>query len=62
MLAPLDNQVIFKIAFTDMEVFTGFVKDIIGIDIIVGKIETEKKFEQQFPKAKKKQEKQWFFK
>ena len=45
MLAPLDNQVIFKIAFTDMEVFTGFVKDIIGIDIIVGKIETEKKFE-----------------
>jgi hypothetical protein len=44
MLAPLDNQVIFKIAFTDTEVFTGFVKDILGIDIIVGKIETEKKF------------------
>ncbi|MCB1194388.1 MAG: PD-(D/E)XK nuclease family transposase [Leptospiraceae bacterium] len=45
MLAPLDNQVIFKIAFTDMEVFTGFVKDILGIDIEVEKIETEKKFE-----------------
>jgi hypothetical protein len=44
MLAPLDNQVIFKIAFTDMDVFIGFVKDIIGIDIVVGKIETEKKF------------------
>ena len=44
IFAPLDNQVIFKIAFTDIKVFTGFVKDIIGIDIIVGKIETEKKF------------------
>jgi hypothetical protein len=45
MLAPLDNQVIFKIAFTDKDVFTGFVKDIIGIEIEVDKIETEKRFD-----------------
>ncbi|MCP5053499.1 MAG: Rpn family recombination-promoting nuclease/putative transposase [bacterium] len=45
MLAPLDNETIFKTAFTDKIVFTQFVKDIIGIDIEVDKIETEKKFE-----------------
>ena len=45
MLAPLDNQVIFKLAFTDLVVFTGFVKDILGIDIVVDKIETEKRFD-----------------
>ncbi len=44
MLSPLDNEVIFKLAFTDKEVFTCFVKDIIGIDIIVNTIETEKRF------------------
>jgi hypothetical protein len=44
MLAPLDNEVIFRIAFTDIEVFTCFVKDIIGIDVVVDKIETKKKF------------------
>ncbi|MCP4154307.1 MAG: hypothetical protein GY757_41670, partial [bacterium] len=45
MLASLDNETIFKKAFTDKTVFTGFVKDILGIDIKVSKIETEKKFE-----------------
>ncbi|MCP5051806.1 MAG: hypothetical protein GY940_31860, partial [bacterium] len=45
MLAPLDNGVVFKKAFTDKIVFTQFVKDILGIDIEVDKIETEKKFE-----------------
>jgi predicted transposase/invertase (TIGR01784 family) len=45
MLAPLDNGTIFKTAFTDKVVFTRFVKDILGIDIEVDKIETEKKFE-----------------
>ena len=45
MLAPLDNQVIFKIAFTNPDVFTGFVKDILGIEMEVGKIETEKRFD-----------------
>ncbi len=48
MLAPLDNGTVFKAAFTDMTVFKQFVKDIIGIDITVAKIETEKKFK---PKA-----------
>ncbi len=44
MLAPLDNGTIFKTAFTDKVVFKRFVKDILGIDIEVKKIETEKKF------------------
>jgi hypothetical protein len=41
-LSRLDNEVIFKKAFTDKLVFTQFVKDVIGIE--VGKIETEKRF------------------
>jgi hypothetical protein len=45
MLAPLDNETIFKKAFTDKEVFQQFVKDLFDIDIVVDKIETEKKFE-----------------
>lgn len=48
MLAPLDNETIFKKAFTNKIVFTQFVKDIFGIDVIVDKIETEKKYD---PKA-----------
>jgi hypothetical protein len=44
MLAPLDNGTTFKTAFTDKTVFKSFVKDILGIDIKVDKIETEKKF------------------
>ena len=47
MLSNLDNEVIFKKAFTNKIVFTKFVKDIIGIDIKVDKIETEKKFDQK---------------
>ncbi len=45
MLAPLDNETIFKQAFTNKIVFTSFIKDIVGIDIEVDKIETEKRFE-----------------
>jgi len=45
MLAPLDNETIFKKAFTDKEVFQQFVKDLFDIDVVVDKIETEKKFE-----------------
>ncbi len=45
MLAPLDNETIFKKAFTDEDVFVQFVKDILNIDFKVGKIETEKKFD-----------------
>ncbi len=44
MLSPLDNEVIFKLAFKDKLVFTQFVKDIIGINFKVGTIETEKRF------------------
>ena len=40
----LDNEVIFKKAFTNQLVFAQFVKDVIGIDIVVSKIETEKRF------------------
>jgi len=45
MLANLDNEVIFKKAFTDPIVFHAFVKDVLGIDVQVDKIETEKQFE-----------------
>ncbi len=44
MLAPLDNEVVFKKAFTEREVLISLVKDIIGIDFNPGKIETEKQF------------------
>ncbi len=45
MLGNLDNEVIFKKAFTNKIVFTAFVKDILGIEVVVDKIETEKKFD-----------------
>jgi hypothetical protein len=44
MLGNLDNEVIFKKAFTDKTVFKAFVRDILGIEVEVEKIETEKKF------------------
>jgi hypothetical protein len=44
MLGNLDNEVIFKKAFTDKVVFKAFVRDILGIEIEVDIIETEKKF------------------
>jgi hypothetical protein len=47
MLSNLDNEVVFKKAFTDKIVFQCFVKDVLGLTIQVGKIETEKRF---FPK------------
>jgi len=45
MLGSLDNEVIFKKAFTNKVVFKAFVKDILGIEVEVDKIETEKKFD-----------------
>lgn len=42
MLANLDNEVHFKKVFTDVAVFTAFVKDVLGIDIKIDKVETEK--------------------
>ena len=47
MLSNLDNEIIFKKAFTNKIVFTQFVKDIVGIDIDVAEIETEKKFDEK---------------
>lgn len=44
MLGNLDNEVIFKKAFTDKIVFKQFVKDILEIDVEIDTIETEKKF------------------
>ncbi|MBC7797182.1 MAG: hypothetical protein H7Z37_09950, partial [Pyrinomonadaceae bacterium] len=44
MLVGLDNEVIFKKAFTNIEVFTGFIKDLLGFDVVVQSIETEKAF------------------
>ncbi|MEY4905592.1 MAG: hypothetical protein RLZZ292_3407 [Bacteroidota bacterium] len=44
MLGSLDNEVIFKKAFTDKIVLHQFVKDILGLDVEFGNIETEKKF------------------
>jgi hypothetical protein len=42
MLANLDNEVHFKKVFTDIDVFTAFVKDVLGININISKVETEK--------------------
>ncbi len=44
MLASLENQVVFKQAFTNKLVFEQLIKDFFDIEIKVGKIETEKKF------------------
>ena len=38
MLGNLDNEVIFKKAFTNEIVFKAFVRDILGIEIEVDKI------------------------
>ena len=43
MLAALDNEIVFKMAFQNKIVFKQFVKDILGIDF-EGVIETEKRF------------------
>lgn len=42
MLVNLDNEVHFKRVFTDVEVFCAFVKDVLGIDMNISKVETEK--------------------
>ncbi|OUD13365.1 hypothetical protein TPSD3_11440 [Thioflexithrix psekupsensis] len=44
-VASLRYEVIFKKAFCDVEIFKAFVKDFIGIDLKIDKVETEKKFE-----------------
>ncbi len=42
MLANLDNEVHFKKVFTDIAVFCAFVKDVLGIDMNISKVEAEK--------------------
>ena len=44
MLGNLDNEVIFKKAFTDKFVLQCLVKDLFNIDFIPHKVETEKRF------------------
>lgn len=43
-VASLRYGVIFKKAFCDVEVFTGFVRDILGIRLEIDRVETEKSF------------------
>ncbi len=44
-VASLRYEVIFKKAFCDVEIFKAFVKDFLGIDLKIDKVETEKKYE-----------------
>ena len=43
-VASLKYGVIFKKAFSKPKIFTAFVKDMLGIDIEIDKVETEKSF------------------
>jgi len=43
-VASLRYGVIFKKAFSDVDVFKGFVRDILGINLEITTIETEKEF------------------
>jgi hypothetical protein len=45
MLGNLDNEVIFKKAFTDKFVLKCLVKDLFGVDFEADKVQTEKRFE-----------------
>jgi predicted transposase/invertase (TIGR01784 family) len=44
-VASLRYGVIFKKAFCDVTVFKGFVRDILGINLEIDKVETEKEFD-----------------
>jgi predicted transposase/invertase (TIGR01784 family) len=43
-VASLQYGVIFKKAFSDVDVFKGFVRDILGINLEITNVETEKEF------------------
>ncbi|MCP4346986.1 MAG: Rpn family recombination-promoting nuclease/putative transposase [Desulfobacterales bacterium] len=43
-VAPLRYGVIFKKAFCDPEIFTAFVRDVVGVKIEIDRVETEKEF------------------
>ena len=51
-VAPLRYGVIFKKAFCDVDIFKGFVRDILGIEIEIDHVETEKKFEHTVGRVK----------
>jgi predicted transposase/invertase (TIGR01784 family) len=51
-VASLQYGVIFKKAFSQLDVFKAFVKDVIGIDLEIDKVETEKSFEQKIGNVK----------
>ena len=44
-VASLRYGVIFKKAFCDPEIFTAFVRDFIGIELEINRVETEKSFD-----------------
>lgn len=51
-VAPLRYGVIFKKVFSQVDIFKAFVKDIIGIDLEIDKVETEKEFIQTIGNVK----------
>jgi hypothetical protein len=51
-VAPLRYGVIFKKAFCQVDIFKAFVKDIIGIDLEIESVETEKSFTQTIGNVK----------
>ena len=46
-VASLRYGVIFKKAFSNPDIFKAFVKDFIGIELVIDKVETEKSFDPQ---------------
>lgn len=51
-VASLQYGVIFKKAFSQLDVFKAFVKDVIGIDLEIDNVETEKSFTQKIGNIK----------
>lgn len=51
-VAPLRYGVIFKKAFCDVDVFKGFVRDILGIHLEIDRVETEKQFDRPIGRVK----------
>ena len=47
LLGSLDNEVYFKKVFTNVEVFRAFVKDVVGVDVDIDHVETEKVLERK---------------
>jgi len=51
-VASLQYGIIFKKAFSQVEIFKAFVKDIIGVELEIEKVETEKSFGQHIGNVK----------